>query len=224
MTANDWLEQLGFLLVALLTLGSALGVILTRRVLHAALWLLPTLVGVACVYGILGAHLLFAMQIIVYVGAITVLIVFGVMLLEETSPAPLSRPRRDGTRRRLGRATDLVLRTYGGMQHVLAGVAAAGMMFVLIIAALIEAACFQQWGRLQSEGAVEFAGNNVELIGKLFLTKYLLPFELASLVLLVALVGAVVLARPHQANDDDDKPASGAEADESAAKLEEGAG
>ncbi|MEN6346307.1 MAG: NADH-quinone oxidoreductase subunit J, partial [Armatimonadia bacterium] len=68
MNATDWLEQLGFLLVALFTLGSALGVILARRVLHAALWLLPTLVGVAGVFGLLGAHLLFAMQVIVYVG------------------------------------------------------------------------------------------------------------------------------------------------------------
>ena len=66
MTAVDWLEQLGFLLVALFTLGSALGVILARRVLHAALWLLPALVGVAAFFALLGAHVLFAMQLLVY--------------------------------------------------------------------------------------------------------------------------------------------------------------
>lgn len=195
MNATDWLEQLGFLLVALFTLGSALGVILARRVLHAALWLLPTLVGVAGVFGLLGAHLLFAMQLIVYVGAITVLIVFAVMLLEDDARERLPRFLRYRIPLKYKPATDVVLYYYSGMQHVLGGLVAAAMMFVVLIAAIAEAAWYHQWQMLLPEKTSQFAGDNVRVIGELLLTRYLLPFEVASVVLLVALVGAVVIAR-----------------------------
>lgn len=196
MTATDWLEQLGFLLVALFTLGSALGVILARRVLHAALWLLPTLFGVAGVFALLGAHVLFAMQIVVYVGAITVLILFGVMLLEDDA----TREKLPGFLRsripaRLRGATNIALHYYAGMQHVLGGVIAAAGLFVIIIAAVAEAAWFSQWRTLRPEGAQLVGGSDIQRIGEAFLTKYLLPFEVASVVLLVALVGAVIIAR-----------------------------
>lgn len=196
MTATEWLEQLGFLLVALFTLGSALGVIIARRVLHAALWLLPTLVGVAGMFALMGAHVLFAMQLVVYVGAITVLIVFAVMLLEEEAVRDrLPRFVRDRIPLRLKPATDVVMHYYGGMQHVLGGVVAAGLLFVVLLIAIVEAAWFRHWRVLQLEPSSEFAGDNVRYIGELFLTTYLLPFEIVSVVLLVALIGAVVIAR-----------------------------
>lgn len=195
MTAQDWFEQLGFLLVALFTLGSALGVILARRVLHAALWLLPTLFGVAGIFALMGAHALFAMQLIVYVGAIAVLIVFGAMLLEEDVRERLPRFLRYRIPVKYEPASRVVLHYYSGLQHVLAGVVGAGMMLVITIAAIAEASWFQQWRPLQPEGPTEFAGDNIRRIGELFFTHYLLPFELASIVLLVALVGSVVLAR-----------------------------
>ena len=136
------------------------------------------------------------MQIIVYVGAITVLIVFAVMLLEDDlSRARLPKFLRYRIPQRLEGATNLVLHYYGGMQHVLGGVIAAGMMFVIIIVAIAEAAWYQQWRVLQPEPPTQFAGDNVRLIGELFLTTYLVPFEVASVVLLVALVGAVIIAR-----------------------------
>jgi NAD(P)H-quinone oxidoreductase subunit 6 len=195
MSATDWLEQLGFLVVALFTLGSALGVILARRVLHAALWLLPTLVGVAGAFALLGAHLMFAMQLVVYVGAITVLIIFAVILLEDEARERLPRLLRYRIPLRYKPATDLVLYYYSGMQHVLGGVVAAGMMAVVLIAAIAEAGWYHQWAQLQPEDGTHFVGDNARLIGELFLTRYLLPFEVASVVLLVALVGSVVLAR-----------------------------
>ncbi len=196
MIATDWLEQLGFLIVALFTLGSALGVILARRVLHAALWLLPTLFGVAGAFAIMGAHVLFAMQVLVYVGAITVLILFAVMLLEDNATRErLPKFLRYRIPPRLQGATDLVLHYYGGMQHVFGGVIAAGMMLVVLIAAIAEAAWFGQWRPLQPEGATAIAGSNAQQIGEAFLTTHLLPFEIASIVLLVALIGAVVIAR-----------------------------
>ena len=198
MTAEQWLEQLGFLLVALFTLGSALGVILARRVLHAALWLLPTLFGVAGVFGLLGAHVLFAMQIMVYVGAITVLIMFAVLLMEDDARERLPRFLRYRVPPRLRGTANLALHYYAGLQHVLGGALAAGMMLVVILAALADAAWYRQWKPLQPERVSQsagFAGDNVRLIGELFLTRYLLPFEVASVVLLVALVGAVIIAR-----------------------------
>jgi len=196
MTAVDWLEQLGFLLVALFTLGSALGVILARRVLHAALWLLPALVGVAAFFALLGAHVLFAMQLLVYVGAITVLILFAVMLLEDQAARDrLPKFIRYRIPPRLEGASNLVMHYYSGMQHVCGGVIACGMLFVIIVAAIAEAAWFQQWPHMQPETHAQFAGQSVQGVGELFLTTYLLPFEVASVVLLVALVGAVVLAR-----------------------------
>lgn len=196
MTATEWLEQLGFLLVALFTLGSALGVIIARRVLHAALWLLPTLVGVAGMYALMGAHLLFAMQLVVYVGAITVLIVFAVMLLEEEAVRDqLPRFVRDRIPPRLKPTSEIVMHYYGGMQHVLGGVVAAGVLFVVLIAAIVEAAWFRSWRTLQPEPPGEFVGDNVRYIGELFLTTHLLAFEIVSVVLLVALIGAVVIAR-----------------------------
>jgi NADH:ubiquinone oxidoreductase subunit 6 (subunit J) len=195
MSATDWLEQLGFLVVALFTLGSALGVVLARRVLHAALWLLPTLVGVAGAFALLGAHLMFALQLVVYVGAITVLIIFAVILLEDEARQRLPRFLRYRIPLRYKPATDLVLYYYSGMQHVLGGLVAAGMMAVVLIAAIAEAGWYHQWKPLQPEDGTHFIGDNARLIGELFLTRYLLPFEVASVVLLATLVGAVVLAR-----------------------------
>ncbi len=223
MTAQDWFEQLGFLLVALFTLGSALGVILARRVLHAALWLLPTLFGVAGIFALMGAHALFAMQLIVYVGAIAVLIVFGAMLLEDDARERLPRFLRYRVPIKYEPATRLVMHYYSGMQHVLAGIVGAGMMLAVIIAALAETAWFHQWRPLVTEGPSDYLGDNIGRIGELFLTRYLLPFELASIVLLVALVGAVILARrdaddgTHAFSTSADEPPGEPEAAEEAA-------
>jgi NADH:ubiquinone oxidoreductase subunit 6 (subunit J) len=203
MPASAWLEQLGFFLVAAFTLGCALGVILARRVLHAALWLLPTLIGVAAAFALMGAHLLFAMQLVVYVGAITVLIVFGVMLLEDEASDSLPTFLRYRVPIRYKPAADLVMHYYGGLQHVIGGVVATGMMAVVIIAAVAEAGWYHAWKPLRPEVHSQFAGDNVRLIGEQFLTRYLLPFEVASVVLLVALIGSVVLARRGHADAPD---------------------
>ena len=195
MNAVNWFEQLGFLIVAALILGSALCVVLARRVLHAALWLLPTLIGVAAAFALMGAHTLFVMQILVYVGAITVLIVFGVMLLEDDATEGLPRYLKKHVSLKMKPASDLVMHYYSGVQHLVGGVVAAGMMAAVLIVAFAEAAYFHQWKPLRPEHASQFAGDNMRVIGEAFLTSYLLPFEVASVVLLVALIGAVVLAR-----------------------------
>lgn len=169
MTPEQWFENLAFYLVAAMTLGSALGVALARKVMHAACLLLPTLVGVAALFALLGGHLLFAIQIMVYVGAINVLIIFAVLLLQ---------------RRVSGRLL-------AGSQHLFAGVVGAGL-FTLV---LIVAAVFTHLAPLQVVKAGHFGTDTVAGIGELFLTRHLLAFELTGIVLLVALVGSIVLAR-----------------------------
>lgn len=170
MTAEIWFNDFAFYLIAGIVLLSALGVIFARRVMHAALCLLPCLLGVAALYGLLAAHLLVAIQILVYAGAITVLILFAVMMLQ--------RIVRGGL--------------LAGSQHLLAGVVGAGMMSGIIMIAVV---LTKFNPLLRPTQASQFAGDNVRLIGELFLTKYLLPFEAISIVLLVAMVGAIILAR-----------------------------
>jgi NADH-quinone oxidoreductase subunit J len=73
-------EQIIFLLVALFTLGSSLLVVTTRNLVHAALWLIATLFGVAVMFALLNASFLAVVQVIVYIGAIAILFIFAVML------------------------------------------------------------------------------------------------------------------------------------------------
>src|SRR5512147_1005279 len=73
-------EQIVFLVVALFTLGSGFMVVTTRNLVHAALWLVSTLFGVAVTYALLNANFLAVVQVVVYIGAIAILFIFAVML------------------------------------------------------------------------------------------------------------------------------------------------
>jgi len=73
-------EQIIFLFVALFTLGSGFMVVSTRNLVHAALWLVSTLFGVAVTYALLNATFLAVVQVVVYIGAIAILFIFAVML------------------------------------------------------------------------------------------------------------------------------------------------
>jgi NADH:ubiquinone oxidoreductase subunit 6 (subunit J) len=167
---EHWVEYLAFLSVAGLTLLGGLGAIVSRRVFPACLWLLLALFGIAGLYGLLAGHLLVAVQVLVYAGAITVLIIFAVMLLQ--------------------RATGRILMAEN--QHFLGGVLACGFMATLILVGIFTAR-FPVLA--MGDTPTEYSGQNVQLLGHLLLTKYLLPFELVSMVLLASLVGAIILAR-----------------------------
>lgn len=168
--AEHFLEYVAFLSVAALTLLGGLGAIVARRVFPACLWLLASLLGIAGLYALLGGHLMVAVQILIYAGAITVLIIFAVMLLQRTTGRIIMAEN----------------------QHLIGGVLAAGLMALLIIVGVMTS----RFPQLSSaDEPSEFAGQNVQLIGHLLMTKYLLPFEVVSVVLLAAMVGAMVLAR-----------------------------
>ena len=185
MDLNQLIETAAFYSAAGLVLLGAAGVALSRQVLHACLWLLPCLFGVAICFGLLGGHLLFAVQILVYVGAITVLILFAVMLLQ----------------RSLGGGM------LAGQQHLPAAVVGTGAIMAVIAPAILYTyharPSTPDWLPLSAPPTDPgISGHHVPMIGKLFLTTYLLPFEAVSVVLLVAMVGAIVLARRERPDED----------------------
>ncbi len=170
MSWADWFDQFAFFLLGGITLLAAAGVIFVPRIIHACLCLLVALLGIAGLYGLLAAHLLLAIQVLVYAGGIAVLILFAVMLLH-----------RGGEGERLG-----------GTRNLLIGIPATVIVWFVIAAAVI----FSKWHYLPAAGSTSaLAGSNVEVIGQLLLSRHLLAFELVSVVLLMALVGAIIIAR-----------------------------
>ncbi|MBI4525453.1 MAG: NADH-quinone oxidoreductase subunit J [Deltaproteobacteria bacterium] len=154
-----------FYVVAAITVISAAGVAFSRNIIYSAFSLLGTFAGVAGIYIFLGADFVAAVQVLIYVGGILVLILFAVMLTHRMTDVRITN------------------RAVGSFS----GVLVAGILFFLLFQSLRETA----WTR-----AKEVAYNpTATKIGDLLLENYLLPFELASLVLLAALIGAVVLSR-----------------------------
>jgi NADH-quinone oxidoreductase subunit J len=155
-----------FLIIALLAVGSALGLILKKNPIHGALFLVVNLGCVAALYLMLGAEFLAAAQVIVYAGAIMVLFVFAIMVLipgkEETGPDP-----RRGLRRW--------------------ALPVGGLLFLQIAVWIVISR--------GAPPAAKAAPGGVEAIGRLLFTDYLFPFELTSVLLLAAMVGVLLLAR-----------------------------
>ena len=153
-------------LFILLTVVPCFWVALSSSIVHAAFSLLVTLFGVAGLYVLLGADFIGVVQVIVYIGGILVLIIFGVMMTQRGKLLPLS--------------VQLPGRFFGGL---LSGI---------ILVALVLAASRYQWPTAASLGEPEPTS---AAIGDLLLGKYLVAFEVASVLLLVALVGAVLIVR-----------------------------
>ncbi len=151
-------------LAALVALGGALGVIASRHTLRSALWLVLALSATAVCYLGLGASFAAAAQVVVYVGAIVVLILFAIMLL---------RLKGESLDRR------------GAPQVAVAAALGAGLLAALLPALKGAAAA--------SEVPLSFG--SAREAGRILLGPALLPFELISLLLLAAMVGAIVLGR-----------------------------
>ena len=157
-----------FTLLGVVTVGSAVLVVTTRNVVRAALWLVVTLGAIAGCYLVLTAELVAVVQLLIYVGAVVVLLLFAVMF----------------TRAPIGPATDLD--TGNRPVAVLVALATAGLLVVLLVDAFRQA--YVTVGSAPP-GSAEAVG------GAVFRT-WVLPFEVVSVLLLAALVGAVVLSRP----------------------------
>lgn len=167
------MEQIGFGIISACLLGAALGVVTGKNLVHSVLWLAVTLVTTAALYVFLNATFLAGIQVILYTGGVITLMLFGVMLT-----------RRD--------ERVMVENEHNGRRLWIAALAALGLF------ALLAAATFKTPGlpRTQAEPTT------TDAIGRAFLTEHLLAFEVLSLLLLAAMVGAIVLARRHDAGAD----------------------
>ena len=233
ITGGQW-ELLVFAGLAVLTLVSALFVVTARRVTHACLSLLPCFVGIAGLYAVLGSAIMLAFQLLIYAGGIMVLMLFAIVLLD----------RRTGP--------------IVAQHHiVLPGLLISGLIGLILLASIRQTGPdFQSPNARLDVPVVEITGHekgsdwyaytveldeetgqprpyemkesNVRRTGFYFLTYYVLPFELTSLILVVAMVGAIIMARREKGwvaagkilgpsgNDDDDEPADAEGEEESA--------
>ena len=165
-------DALTFAIAAVIVIAGALGVVFMRNPVHSALMLVMTLFGVAVLFVEEDAQFLAAVQVIVYAGAIVVLFLFVIMLLGVDRAEAL---RADHHRAQRGGAIVLGL---------------AVLAEVILLGA-------GHWttGARSTSGALEGQGSNVSVLGKALFTTYLLPFEVTSALLVVAVVAAVFLAR-----------------------------
>ncbi|MGH9128033.1 MAG: NADH-quinone oxidoreductase subunit J family protein [Acidimicrobiales bacterium] len=165
----DWVV---FVVAGLATLCGALGVVLSKNPVHSALSLVLTLFAVAVLFVAQQADFLAAVQVIVYAGAIVVLFLFVIMLLGVDQSEDIRREPLVAQRPLAFAVTLLVL------------------LEVLLLAR-------ESWGTGAPSvvGPASGAGSNIEKLATALFTRYLLPFEVTSVLLVVAVVGAVVLAR-----------------------------
>ncbi|MDA8392535.1 MAG: NADH-quinone oxidoreductase subunit J [Actinomycetota bacterium] len=164
-----------FVVAGAVVLASAIGVVVARNPVHSALFLVATLFGVAVLFVEQQAEFLAAVQVIVYAGAIVVLFLFVIMLLGVDRPEGLARDPLRGQR-------------------------PLGAVLVLVSLAEILALARLHWATGHgTAGSTGGASGNVAALGRSVFTAYLLPFEITSALLIIAVVGAVVLARrPHR--------------------------
>jgi NADH-quinone oxidoreductase subunit J len=165
-------EAIAFYTIAAFILGFAILVVTTKDTVHSVLFLVLDFLFVAALYVLLNAPFLAAIQVLVYAGGIVVLYLFVVMLVNLKRPPEAHQdPHR---RTRLG--------------------------FGLAAAVLIELGAIATYGYvkppppLAATAAIPVSGNT-EQVGWLLYTSYLIPFEIASMLLLVAMIGAIVLAK-----------------------------
>ncbi|NDI18697.1 MAG: NADH-quinone oxidoreductase subunit J [Actinobacteria bacterium] len=159
-------QNIGFAIIAAVMIVGALRVVTTSNVVHAALWLVVVLAGAAAQYILLAAEFVAITQVLVYIGAVMVLFLFGTML----------------TRSRIGRETDLN-NTYWKL-----GIPVSLVLFVAMAVALLNSFGDE---KMPEDAAIV----TTQQVSDQIFGPYLLPFWALSFVLLAAVIGAIVLAR-----------------------------
>src|SRR5215510_3507017 len=160
-----------FLFFAAVAIVSAANILIQRHPIYSALWLIVTFIALAGIYIQMHAEFIAVMQIVVYTGAIMVLFIFVIMLLNV------------GAEERVPDKIHVV--KYFGLPLVVLLVVEAGLMV---------ARSFSNEGIAVESASINLSGNT-QLIGKVLYTQYALPFEVTSVLLLVAIVGAIVMAK-----------------------------
>ncbi|MEF9905716.1 NADH-quinone oxidoreductase subunit J [Streptomyces sp. P9-A2] len=159
--------EVAFLLVGLVTFGAAVGTVTTRQLVHAALWLVVALGGLAVEYLLLTAEFIAWVQVLIYVGSVVVLLLFGLML----------------TRAPVGRSPDA---DSGNRWIALAVAVAAAVALIWVVVDAFRTT----WIDLDGPPA-----GSTDVTGASLFQHWVLPFEALSVLLLAALVGAIVLSR-----------------------------
>lgn len=163
------MSPLLFYFVAGIIIIPALAVVLSENLFHAGLSMIVSFLGIAAIYAMLSAPFVAAMQVLVYAGAIAVILLFAFMLTHD-----IMRPQQETTRLQQSASAAACLVLGGFMLRVMAG---------------------SGWETLERQAA---EGIPVGKLGESFLTSHLVPFELVSLLLLMTLVGAIVIARKEE--------------------------
>jgi len=165
-------ETLFFYVFGIIAIVSGLMMVLSRNPVHSALFLIVTFFALAGLFILLEAHFLAAIQILVYTGAIMVLFLFVIMLLNLKT----------------------VKREFEKLLHLkILGVSAAIFLAFELLYLISKGSILGAAGQLSAQDVAQ--EGNTRLIGKLLFTDYLLPFEITSILLIVAIIGAVVLAK-----------------------------
>lgn len=176
--------QIVFILISAMTLFSGIQTVSNRNLFHAALYMMVSFLGVAVLYGLLESAFMAATQLLVYIGAISILVIFAIMMT-----------------RRLMHTTESAFNSqwqWGGL--------AAALLFIVFATTInqvftLDPNAANAFFPAPAESAVN--GTVVQLgIGFVSASEYVLAFELASVLLLVALVGAIIVARPDVEPDD----------------------
>jgi NADH-quinone oxidoreductase subunit J len=165
-------EMVAFYALAFMLVGASIMAVSVRNIFHAAIYLILALFAVAGLFILLHAEFLAAVQVLVYVGAVAVLVIFAVMLTT--------------------RLTDIRVRAQN--EQVGVGIVVSGMLFVAMIVAI--------WSTTWPQLDAPMATDNVRALGRLLMTRFVLPFEIVSVLLLAAMIGAIVIAAKEKRKED----------------------
>ncbi|KPQ35317.1 MAG: NAD(P)H-quinone oxidoreductase subunit NdhG [Phormidesmis priestleyi Ana] len=167
MNLAEGVQFVSLVILGGLMIFSALGVVLLSNIVYSAFLLALTFISVSGLYILLNAGFVAAAQVLVYVGAVNVLILFGIMLVNKVE-------------------------VFSEVKNAWVGKAATGAVCAGLFGLIGTMVTSHPWAISTAPAAGDKA---IEVIGQHFFSDFLLPFELASILLLVALVGAIVLAR-----------------------------
>ena len=175
----DHLDSILFYLFAVQILFSAVMTITRRNVVHSAVWLVNALVGVAGLYLLQGAEFIAGVQVIVYIGGIVVLYLFVIMLVPVNEEA---KQRRFSS-------------------QLWAALLCTGLLTAELMYFLSKGFAEFKFADRPPPAEIGSLTTNSEEVGQVLFSEYLLPFELASILLLVAIIGAVVMAKAQTDNE-----------------------
>lgn len=167
MNLAQGVQSVTFGILAVMMIGSALGVVLSESIVYSAFLLAGTFVSIAGMYLLLNADFVASAQLLVYVGAVNVLILFAIMLVNKRQ-------------------------NYIAMPSAIVRKVITGIVCIGLFALLGTMILATPWS-FSTQGAA--GDSSIVLIGQHFFSDYLLPFELASVLLLMSMVGAIILAR-----------------------------